>query len=390
MMVLTTYLLFLLVLWCPPPLFLPASAMAPAAPTQPLTREMQMQAVKVAANLVAGVYKKDEAKSMIPSSLNQTIVMTACNSGYLPHLLNFDCYATRLGIKYMVFALDVNLHAVLQRKYPHIVSVSYSSKKITGIASNFRSKHFNLITNRKEEAVLCALILGYDAVFIDVDIAMVKDPIPKLIIPRYDYVHSVNVRCSKDLGAFNYGNRQHEGNTGLYFVRSNAKSISVWKQALKASIKQPGLDDQTLFWNTIRDMKTPQLFFTTQCQQEHVSSSELKKVIIAWKGHDSPMQEMWLTCPLDACSFSTGALHGRYGYSELMRTLMITNRSIYSVHANFVTGAHKKRMALERHGFWIFNDNSMNVANTQQCKQFALHMPPDPPKGETIIKAVAK
>ena len=99
------------------------------------------------------------------------------------------------------------------------------------------------------------------------------------------------------------------------------------------------------------------------------------------------MNDMWLACPLDACSFSVAALHGRYGYSEMMQTARSTNRSIYSVHANFVNGAYKKKMALERHGFWILNNG---MGNKQECKEFILNIPPTPPKGETIVKAVAK
>tara|TARA_A100001015_G_C15038286_1_gene737786 strand:+ start:2689 stop:3549 length:861 start_codon:yes stop_codon:yes gene_type:complete len=286
----------------------------------------------------------------------------------------------------MMFALDIDLHRILQSRYPHINSVLYSSEKISPSASYFRSRSFNLITSRKKEAVLCALTLGYDVLFIDIDIAMVQDPIPSLILQRYDYVHSVNVRCSKNRNAFDYANKEHEGNTGLYFVRSNPRSITIFKQSLQAARKQPELDDQTIFWNTIRSMNSPQFFFTKQCLQ-HVSSSDLKKEVIAWKGHDNPMSEMWLACPLDACSFSVGALHGRYGYSEMMRIAKLTNRSIHSVHANFVNGAFKKRLAMERHGFWILKSH---LGGKQLCKDFILLIPPEPPKGEVIVKAVAK
>lgn len=389
MQVLNLFVLLMLVLWYSEPV-VPGSV-APDVSNVMHNRQRQIQAVREAAILASGIYKDDtrplQATSS-PLSLNQTVVVTACNSGYLPLLLNFDCYAKRLGIKYMVFALDISLHGLIQDRYPHISSVLYSSKKISGAASNFRSRQFNLVTNRKEEAVLCLLTLGYDAVFIDVDIAMIQDPIPKLLIPTYDYVHSVNIRCSRNLNEFDYSNRQHEGNTGLYFVRSNKRSISVWRQALQAARQQPGLDDQTIFWNTIRNMDSPQFFFTKQCLQRNASStSDLKKEIIAWKGHDRPMSEMWLACPLDSCSFSAGALHGRHGYSEMMNIARVTNRTIYSVHANFVTSGFKKKLALERHGFWILLNNP---GSKQECQQFSLHIPPVPPKGETVTKAVAK
>ena len=44
-------------------------------------------------------------------------------------------------------------------------------------------KNFNLIGCRKIEAVAGALALGYDVVFSDVDIALLKDPIGCILLP---------------------------------------------------------------------------------------------------------------------------------------------------------------------------------------------------------------
>lgn len=45
------------------------------------------------------------------------------------------------------------------------------------------SKNFNLIGCRKMEAVGAALKLGYNVIFSDVDIAMLRDPIDDLFLP---------------------------------------------------------------------------------------------------------------------------------------------------------------------------------------------------------------
>ena len=51
-------------------------------------------------------------------------------------------------------------------------------------------KNFNLIGCRKIEAVAGALALGYDVVFSDVDIALLKDPIGCILLPlSCMYVH---------------------------------------------------------------------------------------------------------------------------------------------------------------------------------------------------------
>ncbi len=355
-----------------------------------LDREKVLDTIRASASLVAGLYEQ------LPSyteqvNLNKTVLVTACNSGYLPHLLNFDCFMKRLGLKYMVFSLDDQLHLILQQRHKGIISVPYGSARIKSASSTFRSRQFNLITNRKEEAVLSILTLGYDAIFIDVDIAVVKDPIPQLILPGYDYVHSVNIRCATQRDAFDYTDPRQEGNTGLYYVKSNAKSVAVWKLALHASLKQKGLDDQTLFWNTIRGMKFPQFMFTRKCIHGNVS---LEKELRAFKGSDSTLHERWVACPLDACSFSSGSLLGRYGYQEMMQVVKDTNRTIFSLHANFVTGANKKQYALQRHGFWLtaaaLGPGGEVMAHDDSCKGFSMLIPKDLPKGGMkITKAKA-
>ena len=69
------------------------------------------QSLHGALKSVAGVYHT------VPShtdahlvQLNGTVIITVSNSGYLSHLLNFDCFAQRLGLRYAVFSLDKSIH----------------------------------------------------------------------------------------------------------------------------------------------------------------------------------------------------------------------------------------------------------------------------------------
>ena len=60
----------------------------------------------------AGVYIQVpvNANEHLVKQLNRTVLITAINSGYLEHLLNFDCFMKRLGLKYVVFSLDPQMH----------------------------------------------------------------------------------------------------------------------------------------------------------------------------------------------------------------------------------------------------------------------------------------
>ena len=72
-----------------------------------------------------------------------------------------------------------------------------TSSSVTSDSVTFRSKQFNLITARKKEAVHDILVLGYDVLFSDTDVAMLRDPLPYLLWKNVDYVHSLNAVCRR-------------------------------------------------------------------------------------------------------------------------------------------------------------------------------------------------
>ena len=59
---------------------------------------------------VAGVFYNDSNRAEYGRNLDKTVVMTGCNHGFLNHLMNFKCFADRLGIKFLVVALDKKTH----------------------------------------------------------------------------------------------------------------------------------------------------------------------------------------------------------------------------------------------------------------------------------------
>lgn len=144
---------------------------------------------------VAGVYRfkpGDNARYM--KALQTTVVATGCNRGYLNHLMNFKCFADRLGMKFVVFSLDQKTHDFI-RQNTTMESIHVQNTGVTESSAGFRSKQFNLISARKMEAVHDVLNLGYDVLFSDTDVAILRDPFPYLLWENVDYVHSLNVFC---------------------------------------------------------------------------------------------------------------------------------------------------------------------------------------------------
>lgn len=53
-----------------------------------------------------------------------------------------------------------------------------------------------MLIAKKKEIVHDILKLGYNVLFSDTDVAMIRDPIPYMIRSNVDYAHSLNYMCT--------------------------------------------------------------------------------------------------------------------------------------------------------------------------------------------------
>lgn len=299
---------------------------------------------------VAGVYNDVNKQK----GLENIVLITACNHGFINHLQNFKCFADRLDMKFLVFAMDNATHNYLTEQ-TSMLSYYIGNSDVDGItneSTSFRSNKFNLITAKKKEAVYNILLLGYDVIFSDTDVAIVRDPFQYMLWDNVDYVHSINTFCTEqDTWTFRKG--KEEGNTGFYFVRSNKMTIKLWHDAYKAAPKYPRLDDQTIFWNIIRKSVDPPILPLGTCK--HYNNL-----------HGSPRKEL-TTCFLDSCIFSSGMLSkadSGYTYGTLLQNVRKRNETICSIHANWIIGNQNKKDLMKEHGYWLADE----ISNT--CLDF--------------------
>ena len=160
-------------------------------------KDNNYETIETVLQRVAGVFYNESKRNEYRGDLDKTVVMTGCNHGFLNHLMNFKCFAERLGIKFLVVALDKKTHDFI-RLNTSVDSIYMQYAGVTEEATEFRSKQFNLITTRKKEAVHDVLKLGYDVLFSDTDVAIVRDPFPYLLWTNVDYVHSLNCICKSE------------------------------------------------------------------------------------------------------------------------------------------------------------------------------------------------
>eukprot|EP01032_Pedospumella_encystans_P035608 gene35608-40279_t len=179
--------------------------------------------------------------------------------------------------------------------------------EVTGSATDFRTKQFNLITAKKKEAVHDILQLGYDVLFSDTDVAMIRDPLPYMNRINVDYAHSLNYMCTVG-ETWDFHKSKIEGNTGFYFVRSNNNTVKLWADAFAAAPKYPRLDDQAIFWKVIRTSKKPAVLPIGKCR--NFNSADDMASMFRHHGHDH--MKYLISCVLDTCMFSSGMISNVY------------------------------------------------------------------------------
>lgn len=300
----------------------------------------------------AGVYKTKTSKSLLIPELEKVVLVTASNYGYLNHWHNWKCFVDRLDMKFLVFSMDRRAHEYISSKTDS-VSVFWRNENqiVHEAATEFRSQQFNIITNNKMQAVHKVLQLGFHVIFCDIDIAVVRDPVYHFRWENVDYMHSHNLICPRG-DQWDFRTTPDEGNTGFYYVRSSNKTIKVWADTHAAIPHYPGLDDQTIFWNVLRASVSPPVLPLQSCHN-------LKNL----------SRDYLVSCPLDGCSFSAGALRG-VAYTMLTDGLRKRNGKLFTIHANYIKGNMAKKRALETHGYWIATINPIDNSWGGICKNF--------------------
>eukprot|EP01041_Mallomonas_annulata_P010353 gene10353-21598_t len=279
--------------------------------------------------------------------LNNTLVIAGVNSGYGDFFLNFKCHMDRLGIKFLALAFDAGiLHLMKENNvsHPYLMPDIIGATRVGPESSSFFSKNFNVICCRKLEAVAAALFLGYDVVFSDVDIGIIRDPIDYLFAAGIDHVHSSNNRCNVSW-KYNHGS---EGNTGFYAVRSNVNTIRIWSIAYRVCMNQKDYNDQTVMWHVMRTNPFVVMQHMEGCQSP-VNNNNSSSV-----SPTGTREGIMTSCVLDDCIFSAGSITSTpEGLPNLLVNLKQTGRKVVMAHANYLVGKDAKRTALNRTGLWL-------------------------------------
>jgi hypothetical protein len=92
----------------------------------------------------------------------------------------------------LAIALDAEAHDQIKGLAPSVHYVGSRTPETTGAVSRFGDRSFIDICIRRIEAIADVLRLGYNMLFLDVDIAMLRDPMPILAWNSADWSLSVD------------------------------------------------------------------------------------------------------------------------------------------------------------------------------------------------------
>ncbi|CAJ1431469.1 unnamed protein product [Effrenium voratum] len=305
----------------------PAATPAPAPVTvKPAPTELPATGDAAVLRRHAGLYV-DKARSL---EFKDIVLLTVANAAYMDFLRNWECHAHRLGLDWVVLALDDEAweKAVAGRRGALRASGNSSSG-----ALEYLNKGFNLMSMNTLAAVFDVMDKGFDVVFTDSDNVFLSDPFAagvsfgeRIRTGRYDYIYQLNWPGPRP---YQPGAEIHEGNTGFYFASLRRKpepTRTLWQAVLKACSRNPQLDGQPNFWNALRGLRQERKPCFRVCQEQQMCNGTAEAEILDY-------------CEMDPFRHRTG-----WGKRD--------KDGPVSYHANFKVGRASKISALKGMGLW--------------------------------------
>ena len=209
----------------------------------------------------AGIYT-DKTKA---PELKNVLLLTAANSGYLEMLTNWECFAKKLGLDWMVIAIDSDLNQHLGER-----SFSATGQEWTQAEGFYSKVGFRVIACNKIRSVADVLrMTNLDIVFSDSDNVFKSDPfLPSLSLGsmirsgKYEYIYGRKIEPGgQKIQNWNpdfYHQEPIKGNTGFYYVAGARKQQivqNVFDKGVQWCNNRPHMDDQENFWDALVDSR---------------------------------------------------------------------------------------------------------------------------------------
>lgn len=317
-----------------------------------------------AARAAAGVLVHNN--SHLSPHFERTVLLVVCNTGQLDALLNWRCVAEKLGLKFLLVAMDADIAAWFAKHAPKVPLYLQRSplkgKEATG-AFRWGQGEFNDVTMFKLRAVRDVLALGFDVILTDVDVVLFHGFLPALLhaSEHTDLAVQQN-KCAQADSSWKPGSpvtSADEGNTGFYLMRTNPTTIRFVTTVISTWEHERRFDDQTTLFNVLRQwLKKGNAVL---CEYDETRGGTYKRNAVRTCTPGKAGCAMRY-CPLPAYIFPSGfVIREETGWhSKYLEILKRENMSPALVHLNcgLKQTLQHKITRMKGGGLWILKSSS--------------------------------
>lgn len=300
-----------------------------------LPKELSRRELRVLQSL-KGIYDAEGERQPFVN----TVLVTAVNHAWYDFYQNWAYFARRAGLKWVTVALDSEVYkkvgaerSILSDRHGYILPQD----------SQYREKNYNVIVCDKLRQVIRLAYHGrVDVIFSDSDNVFIRDPFTTssslgymIRLHLYDYIYQHN-GSPATVGNSN----PTDGNTGFYYVttrRSPEAMKALFVSTLEKCTIHPELDDQTLFWQTMDELRTGKLHQTWRTSSLKSRPEPFQNALFCPGEVPSSLSTL-AYCPLKPQDHPVGA------HKNLT--------SMYTFHANYMIGKLRKVDRLCRLDLW--------------------------------------
>lgn len=188
------------------------------------------------------------------------LITSLANYGYLPMIKNWIYFIRKLNINnYVIFTLDKKLYDELKKLNINTCFLK-TDKPLSSEIASYGSVDFNKVTRTKLEIIYKLLKEDLSILLSDLDTIWLSNPVEYITLDS-----DFDVQIQFEARGFDIDDPSQERlyNTGFYYVRSNKKTIRLFKNALNG-VKEylqknprniPNRDDQYFFNKVLRTNK---------------------------------------------------------------------------------------------------------------------------------------
>lgn len=341
--------------------------------------DTRMKIVNDTLKAAAGLYNdKEKGRKAGLDKTVFTILLAYDTSGifyYKVFFQNFLCFTKHYDIDLVVYIVHHHLAdiegeiemltslGVKVLTYPDEKFWSLIATKKTTISRNGpeRAHYEGDYPTFKEFGALVMLVpllevleLGYNAIYFDIDIGLVQDPIPYLLTGDADFVTSYEIRQCPEIWPTLSGSAYPwdgvEANTGVMHVRATPQGKSFYRQWLERIVANNMINDQkVLEWSKFHAHYTPNCNWNTSAYPTVRPSPDTPTYCI--------LSELLFQNGLAAFTCSTKQAyrdHWYTGMSKLGLSNVVVGKYLpVTVHANYCNG---KAHELSVRGLWLYDD----------------------------------